>query len=319
MIKTANPVFGQLAALADPTRARMLVLLEQHALSVGEVGSVMQLPQSTVSRHLKVLLDEGWVSARSEGASRLYRIGQLRPSARGIWDTVKAEVSSTVAAQQDRQRLAAVLEVRRDRSTAFFSAAARDWERMRQELFGSSAELLPLLALLDPQLVVGDLGCGTGQIARTLAPFVRRVIGVDSSAAMLEAARTRAPSNMELREGQLERLPLADEEVDCALLFLVLHYVVDPGAALKEAARVLRPGGRLLIVDMMPHDLEELRETMGHLWSGFAAEQMNEWVSAAGLVHVQQLPLPVDARARGPALFATRAIKPTTNNVPRPE
>ena len=315
MMRTPAPVFRQLAALADPTRARMLLLLEQQALSVGEVGSIMQLPQSTVSRHLKVLLEEAWVSARSEGPRSLYRVARLRPAARRIWDTVRAEVAGTNAAQQDRQRLPAVLEVRRDKSTAFFSAAAGDWERMRQELFGATAELLPLLALLDPELVIGDLGCGTGQVARSLAPFVRRVIGVDSSAAMLAAARARAPENVELREGKLEQLPLADGEVDGALLFLVLHYVVDPAAALQEAARVLKPDGRVLGVDMMPHERDELRETMGHLWSGFAAEQMNEWLSAAGLVRVQHLPLPVDARARGPALFATRATKPATSNL----
>jgi ArsR family transcriptional regulator len=312
MIKTASPVFGQLAALADPTRSRMLLLLEQHPLSVSEVCAVMQLPQSTVSRHLKILVDEGWATARSEGASRLYRMGRLKAAARRIWDTVKTEVAATPAGQQDRQRLVAVLEIRRDRSTAFFSAAAGDWERMRQELFGSSAELLPLLAFLEPDLVIADLGCGTGQMSRTLAPFVRRVIGVDASAAMLDAARERAPANLDLREGKLEQLPLADAEVDCALLFLVLHYVVEPAVALGEARRVLKPGGRLLVVDMMPHDREEMRESMGHLWPGFSSEQMNEWLSAAGFERAQHMPLPVDARAKGPALFATRAAKPTT-------
>lgn len=309
MIKTATPVFGQLAALADPTRSRILLLLEQQALSVGEVCSVMQLPQSTVSRHLKVLVDEGWATARSEGTSRLYRLAQLRPASRQIWDTVKPEVSGTPAGQQDRQRLSAVLEARRDRSAAFFSAAAGEWERVREELFGTGAELLPLLALLDPELVVADLGCGTAHISRTLAPFVRRVIGVDASEAMLEAARSRVPANVELRAGRLEELPIADSDVDCALLLLVLHYVVDPAAVLQEAARVLKPGGRLLVVDMMPHDREDLQETMGHVWLGFSSEQMHEWLHAAGFAASQLLPLPVDARARGPALFAARAIK----------
>lgn len=308
-MKTATPVFGQLAALADPTRSRILLLLEQHALSVSEICSVMQLPQSTVSRHLKVLLDEGWAAARSEGASRVYRLPQLRPAPRRIWDTVKAEVSATAAGQQDRQRLAAVLEARRDRSAAFFSAAAADWERVRHELFGTSAELLPLLALLEPDLVVADLGCGTAQISRILAPFVRRVIGVDASAAMLEAARPRVPSNVELRAGQLEQLPIGDGEADCAMLLLVLHYVVDPGMVLAEAARVLKPGGRLLVVDMMPHDREELQDSMGHLWLGFSIEQTQAWLQAAGFGALQVLPLPVDARARGPALFAARATK----------
>lgn len=311
MIKTASPVFGQLAALADPTRGRILLLLEQQALTVGEVCSVMQLPQSTVSRHLKVLVDEGWASARSEGTSRLYRIGNLRSGSRQIWDTVKSEVSTTVASEQDRQRLRAVLELRRDKSAAFFSAAAGDWDRMRLELFGSNAEMLPLLALLEDHLVVGDLGCGTGQISRMLAPFVARVIGVDGSAPMLEAARLRGVHNVELREGVLEQLPIADGELDVALFFLVLHYVVDPLIALKESMRALKPGGRMLIVDMMPHDNEEMQEHMGHLWPGFSTQQLNDWLAAAGFPRAQHIALPVDARAKGPALFATRVTKPT--------
>lgn len=311
MIKTAAPVFGQLAALADPTRSRILLLLEQQPLSVGEVCAVMQLPQSTVSRHLKVLLAEGWSVARAEGASRLYRMAKLRPATRRIWQTVRSEVADTPASRQDRQRLNAVLEVRREKSAEFFSAAASDWDRMRLDLFGSNAEMLPLLALLDGDAVVGDLGCGTGQIARTLAPFVSRVIGVDASRAMLKAAKSRAPRNVELREGQLESLPMKDGEIDVALIFLVLHYVVDPERVLREAARTLKPGGRLLLVDMIPHDDELMREAMGHVWAGFSSEQLNEWLSAAGFGRVQHIELPVDARAKGPALFATRTTKST--------
>ena len=313
MIQTATPVLGQLAALAEPTRSRIMLLLEQQALSVGELCAVLQLPQSTASRHLKILLDEGWASARSEGASRLYRVARLSSTTRSIWETIRSEMAGTPAAEQDRQRLDSVLEVRRAKSAAFFSAAASDWERMRQELFGASGELLPLLALFDAHWTVGDLGCGTGQIARTIAPFVQRVIGVDSSPAMLQAAAARDVANVELRSGSLEALPIADHELDVALLFLVLHYVIDPPVALREAMRVLKPGGRVLIVDMMPHSDEELRETMGHVWPGFATDQINEWLSAAGFVSVQHVVLPVDARAKGPALFATRASNPGEN------
>jgi ubiquinone/menaquinone biosynthesis C-methylase UbiE/DNA-binding transcriptional ArsR family regulator len=311
MIKAATPVFGQLAALADPTRGRMLLLLEHQALTVGEVCSVMQLPQSTVSRHLKVLVDEGWATARSDGASRLYRVGNLRPASRQIWDTVKSEVGATAASEQDRQRLRAILELRRDKSAAFFSSAAGDWDRMRLELFGANAEVLPLLALLEDDVVVGDLGCGTGQISRLLAPFVSRVIGVDASDAMLDAAKARSAFNVELRRGALEALPIADGELDVALFFLVLHYVVDPGVVLKEAARALKRGGRLLIVDMMPHDNQEMQETMGHLWPGFASGQMDEWLRSAGFPRSRHVVLPVDARAKGPALFAARVTKPS--------
>ena len=309
-MKTASPVLGQLAALADPTRSRILLLLEQQPLSVGEVCSALQLPQSTVSRHLKVLVDEGWAAARAEGASRLYRIAGLQTPARKIWDTVKTEIARTSASEQDRQRLNAVLEVRREKSAAFFSAAASDWERMRAELFGGNAELLPLLALLDPGLTVADLGCGTGQVARAISPFVQRVIGVDASAAMLRAAKQRASSNMDLREGRLEDLPLDDGEVDVVLLFLVLHYVVEPARVLNEAVRSLRAGGTLLLVDMMPHDREDMRETMGHVWPGFSAEQTTDWLAAAGFTNLRHIALPVDARAKGPALFAARANKP---------
>ncbi|MGQ0563372.1 MAG: ArsR/SmtB family transcription factor [Gemmatimonadota bacterium] len=312
MIRTASPLFGQLAALADPTRGRMLLLLEQQALTVSEVCSVMQLPQSTVSRHLKVLVDEDWASGRAEGASRLYRLRALQPPAKRIWETVRTEIAGSVAGRQDRQRLRAVLDVRRNKSAAFFSAAAGDWERVRLELFGTTAELLPLLALLDADMTVGDLGCGTGQIARALAPFVGRVIGVDASAAMLQAAQARPGENLELRKGELEDLPVADGELDAALLFLVLHYVVNPERALREAARTLEPGGRLLLVDMMPHDREKLRETMGHVWSGFSAGQLTEWLGAAGFERIQYIPLPVDPRAQGPALFCVRCTIPDT-------
>ncbi len=310
MIKTATPVFGQLAALADPTRSRILLLLQQQALSVSELCAIVQLPQSTVSRHLKVLVDEGWARARSEGASRLYRMAELSASGQQLWEPVRTEVERTAGAEQDRQRLRAILEQRRDRSAEFFSAAAGDWDRMRLELFGSNAEMLPLLALLDSTWVVGDLGCGTGHMTRTLAPFVQRIIGVDASEAMLAAAAARAPANVELRAGNLEALPIASAELDVALLFLVLHYVVDPVACVQEAARVLKPGGRLLIVDMMPHDNDELRESMNHLWSGFSQEETSGWLNAAGLAGAQYITLPVDAQARGPALFAARAIKP---------
>jgi SAM-dependent methyltransferase len=238
-------------------------------------------------------------------------LAKLKAASRRIWDTVRAEVEATPAVEQDRQRLLSVLEVRRDRSVQFFSAAAGDWDRMRSELFGSNADMLPLLALLDERMVVGDLGCGTGQIARILSPFVKQVIGIDSSAAMLRAAQRRAPSNTQLRQGLLEALPIGDAELDVALLFLVLHYVVEPARALSEAARVLKPGGHLLLIDMKPHDREELRETMGHVWLGFSAEHINEWLNAAGLTRIRHISLPVDARAKGPALFVARASKPS--------
>lgn len=305
----ASPaIFDRMSALADPTRSRLLLVLERHELTVGELCQVLQLPQSTVSRHLKLLGDEGWVSARAEGTSRRYRMptDRMDSGARQLWQLVRHEVGALPGAAQDAERLRSVLAQRSTRSREFFSSAAGEWDRLRAELFGRRADLLALLGLLDDGWTVGDLGCGTGQVAQSLAPFVRRVVAVDSSPAMLDAARARLAglANVETREGELESLPIADGELDAALAFLVLHYVAEPGEAIAEAARALKPGGRLLVVDMMPHDREEYRQAMGHVWQGFEAGRMEGWMAEAGLVGCRYVPLPADPAAKGPTLFA---------------
>jgi ubiquinone/menaquinone biosynthesis C-methylase UbiE len=312
-MNNAPPIFDRLSALADATRSRLLLLLERHELTVGELCQVLQLPQSTVSRHLKVLGDEGWAAARAEGTSRRYRMPAERMDGgqRGLWAMVRAEVAAMPQAAHDAGRLRSVLAERTTRSREFFSAAAGEWDRMRAELFGRRADLLALLGLLDDRWTVGDLGCGTGQVAESLAPFVARVVAVDASPQMLDAARARlaGAANVELRPGALEALPLEDGVLDAAIVFLVLHYVAEPAAALAEAARTLRPGGRLLVVDMAPHDREEYRHAMGHLWQGFEEEQMREWTSKAGLTGFRSVSLPPDPSAKGPALFAATARK----------
>src|SRR3954452_8666451 len=169
------------------------------------------------------------------------------------------------AASHDDRRVDAVLAGRRSRSREFFASAADRWDRLRSELFGESFHVRAMLGLLDDRWVLGDLGCGTGLVAQAIAPFVRQVIAVDGSSEMLETAAERLGGlrNVDLRQGELEALPLADESLDAAVMFLVLHYVPDPGRVLEEACRVLRPGGRLLIVDMLPHERVEYQQQMG--------------------------------------------------------
>lgn len=163
--------------------------------------------------------------------------------------------------------------------------------------------------MADPTWVVADLGCGTGSLTATVAPFVQRVIAVDASAPMLAAARRRLDdaTNVDLRQGELEALPIDSDQVDLVVMSLVLHYIAEPVKALGEAARVLRSGGHLILVDMMPHDREEYRQQMGHVWQGFSAEQMSEWLTAAGFTSARYTPLPVDQEVKGPALFVVRA------------
>jgi Methylase involved in ubiquinone/menaquinone biosynthesis len=309
----AKPFFDRLTALADPTRSRLLLLLDRHELTVGELCSALQLPQSTVSRHLKTLSDEGWVTARAEGTSRRYTMPgtALDPGARRLWQLVREQVGATPSARQDLGRAERVLHERRTTSQAFFSTRAGQWDRVRAELYGAGADVLPLGALLDPAWLVGDLGCGSGQTSAALAPHVARVIAIDESSAMLGAARKRLASheNVELRGGRLEDLPVDSGLLDAAVLSLVLHFVVDPSIVLAEAARILKPGAPLLIVDMLPHEREEYRVTMGHLWLGFDEGQLAGWLEAAGFAPPRIVPLPPDPQAKGPSLFTARATR----------
>ncbi|MGE3510617.1 MAG: ArsR/SmtB family transcription factor [Vicinamibacterales bacterium] len=310
-----TPILDHLTALADSTRNRLLLLLEQQELTVSELCGITQLPQSTVSRHLKALADSGWVTSRAEGTSHLYVMPRtpvggasqdgLDDSATRLWQLVREEVAATPAATQDRRRLDQVLSRRRTRSQEFFSSAAGQWDRLRDELFGDRFHLATLAAMADPTWAVGDLGCGTGEAAATLSPFVARVIAVDASTEMLRAASQRVDgaTNVELRRGELELLPIDDARLDIALLTLVLHHVADPARALREVARVLKPGGRLVIVDMLPHDRDAYRQQMGHVWLGFAESQLSAWFAVAGFRDVRVVPLTPDPRAKGPALF----------------
>jgi len=303
-------LFAQMNALADPTRSRLLLALERNELTVNELTSILQLPQSTVSRHLKLLSAEGWVDARAEATSRFYRIatGSLDTATRRMWEIVRQEVIHSTAAEQDARRTQAVLAERSTRSQQFFSTSAGQWDKMRQELFGRRADVA-LLGLLDESWTIADLGCGTGAVSQSIAPFVEEVIAVDESSAMLSAARKRlnGVENVDLRNGRLEALPISDGEVDVALLFLVLHYVSDPQRVIDEAVRILKPRGRLLVLDMMPHERQDLRHTMGHVWQGFDRKVLGGWMETSGLEGFRYQPLPADPDAKGPLLFTASA------------
>src|SRR5579872_6787226 len=185
----APAILDHLASLADTTRSRILLLLDRHELTVSEMCGITQLPQSTVSRHLKALADSGWIAARADGTSNLYTMvrDELDPPARRLWQLVREQVGPSPAAAQDQRRLQSALAERRTKSQEFFSSSAGQWDRVRDDMFGDSFHLSALAGLADPDWVVGDLGCGTGQVTAAVAPFVARVVAVDSSAAMLQA------------------------------------------------------------------------------------------------------------------------------------
>jgi SAM-dependent methyltransferase len=317
----APAILDHLASLADTTRSRILLLLDRHELTVSELCGIVQLPQSTVSRHLKALADAGWIGARAEGTSNLYSMrrpstGSGRPelvegrdeldaSARRLWLLVREQVGPSPAAAQDQRRLQAALAERRTKSQEFFSSSAGQWDRVRDELFGERFHLAALAAFAHAEWTVGDLGCGTGQVSAALAPFVARVVSVDASAAMLQAAKKRLHGfdNIDLRRGELEALPIDDARLDAATLMLVLHHVPEPERALAEVARVLKPGGRVIIVDMLPHDRDSYRQQMGHVWLGFSEEHLRRMLTDAGFEDARIASLPPDSRSKGPGLF----------------
>jgi ArsR family transcriptional regulator len=310
--RTAD-ILGRLTALSDPTRCRILRLLEQHELTVGELCSALQLPQSTVSRHLRVLSDEGWTSSRGEGTSRFYKASfeELDAGARDLWMVVRDQLGNSLGMTADQRRAEALLAKRKAKVRQFFDNAADSWDELRSQLIGDRNDLLALLDLFDPSWVVGDLGCGTGHIAATLAPSVGRVIAIDESGPMLAAARARLASapNVELREGHIESLPLEDGVLDVAILFLVAHFITDPARAMQEIRRVLKPGGRLLLVDLTPHDREEYVAELGHIWQGFAEDQITGWLDAAGFSNARYRPMAHDSSDRTPGLFVATARK----------
>src|SRR4051812_38204315 len=312
---TAAPdaLLGWMGSLADPIRLRLLRLLERNELAVDELRDVLQLPQSTVSRHLKVLADEGITRSRRHGTTNLYRtiLDELEPAARKLWLLAREQTEKWPAVQQDQLRLARRLRERQTDSQTFFSAAAGQWDKLRGELYGEASSVAALLALLPPDWVVADLGCGTGWASAMLAPNVKQVIAVDSSAAMLKAARKRTQefSNIDLRRGELEVLPIEDASCDAALLLLVLSYATDPQKVLAEMSRILKPGGRAIVMDLLPHDRDDFRRQMGQHSMGFASETITQHFAACGFANATVRPLPPQPNTKGPALFLASATR----------
>jgi ArsR family transcriptional regulator len=297
-----------LATLGDLARLRILRVLEREELGVGEIARALQLPQSTVSRHLKPLFEQGWVAKRSEGTQSLYRLAPslLPADMAALWQMTLEHLGASPTFDEDDARLAEVLTSRRVDSRTFFGRIGGEWDVLRRQLFGEGFAADALLALLPPGAVVADIGCGTGDAAERLAPFVAKVIAVDRETSMLAAARRRLERfrNVEFRQGDIFDLPLRAGEADLAVLMLVLHHLEDPARALAMAARGTAPAGRLLVVDMVRHDRTSYQLTMGHRHLGFAEAELRELGRRAGLRLARHTRLRPDTEGKGPGLFA---------------
>lgn len=298
-----------LATLADATRVRLLRLVDRQELGVSDLCAVVQLPQSTVSRHLKVLADEAWLISRRQATTNLYRmlLDELEPAQRDLWVLTRDRMAQWPTLAQDDVRLAARLAEKAGDTRAFFDDAAEGWDRTRTELYGDRFGLEAMLSLLPSDWTVADFGCGTGRLAADLAPNVKQVVGVDNSPAMLEAAaaQTRELSNVKLKQGELTDVPLKSATCDAVLCVLVLTYLDAPGAAavVNEMARVLKPGGKAVVVDLMLHDRDDFRRSLGQRSMGFTPETLGGLFTDAGLQQPNCRSLTPAPDAKGPTLL----------------
>jgi ArsR family transcriptional regulator len=283
--------------LADPTRVRILALLEREELAVQDLMQVLGMAQSRVSRHLAILRGAGLLRGRRDGTFVYYR---FVPPEGGVWQeswelakrSLAAEASGAAAGRdatlaRDAAALARVLEARSARSRAFFDAVGPEWDALRKVFNDEALRARAVARLVPPGLRVADVGTGTGILALELAQLGLRVVAVDNSPRMLEAAQAKLAaagvSGVELRRGEASRLPLADAEMDAALAHMVLQYLPSPGDAIREMARTVRPGGVVVTVDFVRHDREWMRAELGVTWLGFAETEVRSWFDAAGL------------------------------------
>ena len=282
-------------ALADPTRLRIVALLRVMELSVGELAQVLGQSQPRVSRHVKILADAGLAERRREGSWVFLALGPDRRTA-PVFAAIDAWSGETsVAMTADLARLDAVRAERSAAAERYFEGHAAQWDAIRS-LHIAEAEVEAAIAAAlgsDPLGRLVDVGTGTGRMLELLAPRTESAIGIDRSPEMLRFARARlatagradpAIARAELRQGDMYALPLEDGAADVVVIHLVLHYAQQPAAAVGEAARLLSPGGRLLIADFASHDREELRAEAAHARLGFSDQQMADWFAAAGLV-----------------------------------
>ncbi|MFW5678808.1 MAG: ArsR/SmtB family transcription factor [Pseudomonadota bacterium] len=273
-----------LRAAAEPTRLRLLALCAVGEWTVSELTQVIGQSQPRVSRHLKVLADAGLLDRFREGAWVFYR---MAPGAlgRSLVDLLPASPEL----EADRRRLGDVRAERQRRARHYFDGQAAAWEQVRALTVGDAEVDAVLLALLRdaPPATLVDIGTGTGHILRVLAPAIEFGLGIDLSLDMLAVARANLDAagvaNCQLRHGDMYQLPVADRAFDCAVLHQVLHFATEPEAVIREAARVLAPGGRLIVVDLERHDVERLREDFAHRRLGFTDAEIGGWMRDAGL------------------------------------
>lgn len=298
MALTADQTVEALRAAGEPTRLRVLSLLASDELSVMELSRILDQSQPRVSRHLKLMADAGLIERFPDGARVFYRLSHDLP-ARNLIDTV-LDLLDDEAGAADHRRLEDVREERGAEAAAYFEQVAPQWDRIRSLYVCESAVEAAIEKAAGPgpfQRVV-DLGTGSGRMLTLIGKRAKMAVGLDLSQNMLNIARANVSKagldKIELRHGDIFATRLPAESADLVLVHQVLHYLADPAAAVAEAARLVMPGGRLLIIDFAPHELERLRDEHQHRRLGFADDEIRRWLTDAGLTPSAVVALPPD-------------------------
>jgi ArsR family transcriptional regulator len=273
-------------ALSDITRIRLLNILIHHELSVNEIVSLLNMGQSRISRHLKILTEAGFLECRRDGAWAFYFVSN-QGQGREFVDSVKYLFQEEHLFQDDLLLAEHIVQDRSLATMQFFNQIAFKWDLLKREILGDFNLNESIIKEIQPCAVAVDLGCGTGELMEKMQSVAKRVIGVDSSSKMLEQARNRlnpSKKDFDLRLGELEHLPLKNREVDCAVISMVLHYISDPNLIMAEIARVLRKKGTLIIADYEKHKDENMRKIYGDRWLGFSKDEITNILAPYGFI-----------------------------------
>lgn len=295
-------------ALADQTRLRLYHILMHHELSVGEMVSLMEMGQSRISRHLKILTDCGLLVCRRDGVWAFYS-AEKEAATQVVRAMVQSLDEEDAQVKEDLRLAELAIQERRQKRLRFFNEIAPSWDRLKADIIGDFDLNHALMARIHPCAKSVDLGCGTGALMGQMAERVSEVVGVDSSPNMLKEAEKRLQNTdgaFDLRLGELEHLPMGDGEVDLAVISLALHHLDKPELAVKESARVVSEGGRLLVAEFERHEDESLRDRFGDRWLGFSAEELTQWMVAADFSNIKFERYPV---ANGPGLLLFECYK----------
>jgi SAM-dependent methyltransferase len=286
-------------ALADPCRLRLTAVLLRAELTVQELTRIMDMGQSRISRHLKILADAGVLTVKRQGTWSYYRVVDANGFFGAILPAFERELEQLPERQQDLTALAGVLEERRRKNLEFFDRHAQQWDTLARTLLPVPEYQQRLLKLIPQGGKLLEVGVGTGALLPELVRRAHEVVGVDHSPAMLDEARRRLAAQgqpgVELRLGEMNHLPMSDGAASCVVANMVLHHAADPLAVLREMVRVLEPGGTVVLADLARHEREWAREQLADQWLGFEESELRGWFTGAGLEQVEVQRLPAEA------------------------